>query len=112
MGKTARAQFTRIRGKNADAVANPLYNIFGVLWQKDWVIARTLAFEKLHSMEEGVCMQILLLIVQQPQRIHESDGEAVSAVSPAAAFADSVLSCAAESLYTIMLGMPTERRHS
>jgi hypothetical protein len=51
-------------------------------------------------------------MVQLPQRLHERTGEAASAVSSAAAFADLVFREGANSLHTIMLAIPTERRHS
>ena len=112
MAKSERLRFTQSCGKNADAVANPLYSVFGVLWQKDWVIARHLAIEKLHTLEAGVYMQVLRLFVQQPQRLHESKGDAISAVSPAAVFANRVLARTAKSLHTLVAAVPTERRHS
>jgi hypothetical protein len=112
MGKTDCAHFMQLCGKNPEAADNPLYGVFGVLKDNDWVIARTLAVEPLHTMEAGVFMQIQLLMVQLPQRLHELAGVPVSAESQAALFADRVIAGSAMSLHTLIAAVPTKLRHS
>jgi hypothetical protein len=93
-------------------VDNPLYKVFGSMPEKNWVIARLLAVEPLHTIVSGVVMQIELLMIQLPQRLHESSGEVPKAGSPAAAFADRVLKQTATELQQIVAAVPTARRHS
>ena len=112
MGKTDCAHFMQLCGKNPEAADNPLYGVFGVLKDNDWVIARTLAVEPLHTMEAGVFMQIQLLMVQLPQRLHELAGVPVSAESQAALFADRVIAGSAMSSHTLIAAVPTKLRHS
>jgi len=108
----ARNHSLQLAGLQADAVDNPLYRFAGSLKSRNWVIARLLPIEPLHTIEAGVAAQVELAIVQLPQRLHEAIGEQASAVSPAAAFADRVLRQSARELYEIVAAVPPGRRHS
>jgi hypothetical protein len=110
--KGERDHFTQLCGLNAEAVDNILYDVFGVLNVKGWVMARHLAVEPLHTIEAGVFMQVQRLMIQLPQRLHEPAGAAARADSPEAAFADRVLKQSASSLHRVILAVPTHRRHS
>ena len=110
--KEDREHFTQVCGLNADAVDNPLYGYFGSLYQRDWVAARRLAVERLHTIETGVCEQVQLLMIQLPQRLYEPPEDIPKADSPAAAFADRVLLQSAASLHRLVAAVPPGSRHS
>ena len=86
-----RNHFTMVCGLHADTIFNPLYRCFGSLHRQDWVFARLLAFEPLHSIQSGVVMKTMQLMIQLPQVIHESPGVIALASSEAAVFADRVV---------------------
>lgn len=107
-----RDRYSMLCGMQPDLVRNPLYDVFGSLTSCDWVIARLLAVEPLHTIDSGVAQAVELLMIQLPQRLHEAMGETSKATSPAARFADSVLKQSARDLHRIVAAVPTQRRHS
>ena len=108
--KASRNHFLAVSGLN-DAIDNPMYEYFGSLKERGWVAARRLAFERLHSIEAGVAMHILQLMIQMPQLLHEADGIAPCADSPAAQFADLVSRQSAKALQVLVAAVPSARRH-
>ena len=109
--KADRDHYSQLCGMQPDLVRNPLYDVFGSLTSHDWVSARLLAVEPLHTIDSGVAEAIEQLMVQLPQRLHEASGEQPKADSPAAAFADRVLKQSATDLQRVVAALPTQRRH-
>jgi hypothetical protein len=110
--KGERAHFTQMRGMTSDAKGSPLSNVFGSLSSRNWVSARLLAVEPLHTIVAGVMMQTQLAAIQLPQRLHELSGAKPCATSPAAVFADRVIGQSAQALQQIVAAVPTQLRHS
>ena len=88
---------------------NPIYDVFGSLTSREWVSARLLAVEPLHTIDSGIAQAIQLLMVQLTQRLHQANDELPKATSPAAAFADRVLKQSARDLQRIVAAVPTRR---